>query len=138
MGIRNWDSNINTDYEVIRMKIYEYDNKIYTIKQLSELSGIAPATLRDRIRRGYSVEQAVKAAPTNDSVQAFCDASWWEDWIGMENSYLHKIYWNWSISNGYFPVPLKTFIKEIMTIYPQLQIVPSKKGNRYCRIIRLK
>ena len=44
------------------MKFYEYEGQVYTINGLSELSGIQPATLRDRLRRGYSLEQAIRDA----------------------------------------------------------------------------
>lgn len=120
------------------MKVYEYENKLYTIKELSEISGIQRATLRDRLRRGYSVEQAVKAAPTHDSVQAFCDASWWEDWVGMSISYLHEIYWKWCIEQGYTPLQIQGFSRQMFSIYPHLKTVPTKKKDKCLRIIRLK
>ena len=120
------------------MSKYLYRETWYSTTELSEMSGISAATIRARLRSGYSVEQAISLNPIHDSVEEFSEASWYEDWIGMENSYLHEIYWNWCVSNGYTPVSIKLFIKEIMEIHPQLQIVPSKKGDRYCRIIRLK
>ena len=58
----------------VDMRQYEYRGQPHTINQLSEMSGIAPATIRDRLRRGYSVEQAVRPIATNDSVEAFCEA----------------------------------------------------------------
>ena len=120
------------------MKFYEYKGQSCTIKQLSEMSGIAPATLRDRLRRGYSVEQAMKVAPTNDSVEAFAEASLYEDWIGMPISYLYEIYWNWSVSHGYTPLQIQGFSRQLLALYPMLKTVPTRKNDRCYRVIRLK
>ena len=116
----------------------EYRGKFYTIKELSELSGIAPATLRDRLRRGYSVEQAVRPVVTTDSVEQFVEASWWEDWIGMSINALHEIYWRWCVSNGYTPLPKQPFSRHLMQLNPQLKTVPSRVNKRCLRVIRLR
>ena len=58
----------------------------YTTKELEEMSGVKAHTIRDRLRRGYSVEEAIKVTATKDSVKEFCEASWWEDWLGMPMS----------------------------------------------------
>lgn len=120
------------------MKFYEYEGQVYTINGLSELSGIEPATLRDRLRRGYSLEQALKAHPTNDSVVEFSAASYYMDWIGMPISYLYEIYWKWCIDNGYNPLKIQGFSRQLMGLYPNLKTVPTKKKDRCFRIIRLK
>ena len=120
------------------MMRYEFRGKLHTIKELSELSGIAPATLRDRIRRGYSVEQAVRPAIVNESVEHFCEASWWEDWIGMPISDLHTIYWKWCIKNGYPPISKQGFSRQILSMYPMFKVVPTKRGEQSFRIIRLR
>ena len=120
------------------MKFYEYEGEMYTINGLSELSGVQPATLRDRLRRGYSIEQAVKSAPTNDSVVEFSAASYYMDWIGMPISYLYEIYWKWCIDNGYQPLKIQGFSRQLMGLYPNLKTVPTKKKDRCFRIIRLK
>lgn len=111
------------------MNIYAYNGKCMTVKELAEMSGIPPHTLRDRFRRGYSVEQAIKPLPTHDSVQEFCDSSWYRDWIGMSTNELHSLYWTWCISTGYEPVGIKSFSRQIFKIYPNLKTVPSKKGH---------
>ena len=79
------------------MKRYYLKNHWYTVNELSEMSGVQPHTLRDRLRRGYSVEEAVSLAPTATSVKEFCEASWYEDWIGMSINDLYEIYWKWCI-----------------------------------------
>jgi hypothetical protein len=112
---------------------YEYRGQIYTVKELSEMSGIAPHTLRDRLRRGYSVDQAIRLVATESSVEAFCEASWWEDWIGMSSPALYEIYWKWCVSHEYQPVSQKGFSRQLMAKHPQLHIVPMA-GVRYIRL----
>jgi hypothetical protein len=120
------------------MKQYNYNGNWYTVKQLSELSGIAPATIRDRLRRGYPVEQAVKITATNESVERFSEASWWEDWVGMSISDLHKIYWKWSVSNGYTPLPIQGFSRHLFQLHPNLKTVPIRIADKCHRMIRLR
>ena len=42
------------------MAKYELRGKWYTPNELSEICGIPAHTIRDRLRRGYTVEEAVK------------------------------------------------------------------------------
>ena len=120
------------------MSKYEFRGQLYTIQELSELSGIAPATIRDRLRRGYSIEQATRPVVTNESVEQFSEASWWEDWIGMSISDLHKIYWKWSVSHGYTPLQTQPFSRHLLQLYPQLKTVPIYQTGKYQRVIRLR
>lgn len=117
---------------------HEFRGRFHTIKELSEISGIAPATLRDRLRRGYSVEQAVRVTLINESVEQFADASCYLDWVGMPISDLHEIYWKWCISNGYSPLSTQPFSRHLLSLYPQLKTVPNKTSNGCKRIIRWK
>ena len=114
----------------------KYKDGIYTINELSEMSGIEPFTLRDRLRRGYPIEEAMKETPIRNSVKEFCDASWYEDWIGMSTECLYKIYWKWCISHGYEAVKKQGFMRHIFKIYPNLKTVPTKKEFVSQRIIR--
>jgi len=120
------------------MARYELKGSWYTPNELSELSGIPSHTIRDRLRRGYSVEESIKVIPTHDSVREFSAASLWEDWIGMPINDLHKIYWRWSIHNGYSPLQVQGFSRQIMSMYPMLKTIPSKIGDKYLRIIRIR
>lgn len=120
------------------MAKHEFRGKLYTINELSELSGIAPATLRDRIRRGYTVEKAVRPVVTAESVEQFGEASWWEDWIGMSINDLYTIYWKWSIAHGYSTLSKQPFSRHLMQLYPQLKTVPTYQDGKYQRIIRLR
>lgn len=120
------------------MARYELNGKWYTLNQLSEISGIPPHTIRDRLRRGYSVEEAVKVVATQDSVKEFGESSWYEDWIGMSINDLHKIYWKWCIEHGYTPIQKQGFSRQLLSMYPMLKTVPTKKGDKCLRIIRLR
>ena len=117
---------------------YEFRGRFYTTQELSELSGVAPATIRDRLRRGYSVEQAVRPALTAESVEQFSEASWWEDWLGMSVNALHEIYWKWCVSHDYTPLGKQPFSRHLLHLYPQLKTVPSRVDGRCQRVIRLK
>lgn len=117
---------------------YEYNGQWYTPNELSELSGVKSHTIRDRLRRGFTVEEAVKVVPVQDSVKAFCEASWCEDWIGMSTKYLHEIYWQWCISSGYQPMLIQAFSRQLFSMYPNLKTIPTKSGDKCERIIRMR
>lgn len=120
------------------MARYELNDKWYTPNELSEISGIPPHTIRDRLRRGYPVDEAIKVVATQNSVREFADASWYEDWLGMPINDLHEIYWKWCIQHGYSPVGKQGFSRQLMSMYPMLKTVPTKKGNKFFRFIRLR
>lgn len=117
--------------------MYHYNDSWHSVNELSEMSGVKPATIRDRLRRGYSIEQAVKPILVDESVEMFNEASWWEDWIGMSTLYLYKIYWNWCVSQRYTPLSQISFTRQIMSMYPNLKVVPTRKKDNVCsRVIR--
>lgn len=118
------------------MNVYEYKGIHYTVTELSEMSGVAPATIRDRLRRGYPIEQAITPNPLDESVIMFNEASWYKDWIGMSTSYLYEIYYKWCVSYGYTPINIKGFTRQIMRLYPNLKTVPTRKKHMCMRIIR--
>lgn len=118
---------------MIRLK---YRDSTYTINELSEISGIPVHTLRERLRRGYTPEEAVRPIPISDSVKEFCESSYWYDWIGMSTAYLHEIYWRWCIQHGYHPIHIKGFTRQLMKMYPNLKTVPTKTDSGSCRVIR--
>lgn len=115
-----------------------YRGNWYTAKELADKCGMPAHTVRDRLRRGYSVEEAVKPIATHDSVKEFADSSWYEDWIGMSISDLHEIYWKWCVSHGYTPIQKQGFSRQLMVMYPMLKTVPTKRGDGCARIIRLR
>lgn len=120
------------------MAKYEYKGQWYSPKELAELSGVAAHTIRDRLRRGYSVEEAVKVVATQDSVKEFYEASSWEDWIGMSTNDLFKIYWRWCIQHGYTPLQKQGFSRQVFGMCPMLKTVPTKLESGSCRMIRLR
>lgn len=120
------------------MAKYEFKGGWYTPNQLSEMSGISAHTIRDRLRRGYEVEEAIKMLPIQESIKEFCEASYYPDWIGMAMSDLYEIFFKWCISNGHELVSKQTFTRHIMSMYPMLKIVPTKRGDKCYRIIRLR
>ena len=120
------------------MARYEFNDAWYTPNELSEMSGIAAHTIRDRLRRGYSVGEAVKPTAVHESVKEFGEASYYMDWVGLSMNDLHQIYWKWSISNGYSPLHIQGFSRQIMSMYPMLKTVPTKRGDKFYRIIRLR
>ena len=115
---------------------YEYRGEQYTINELSDMSGIAPATIRYRLRQGYPLEEAIKTVATNESVFQFTEASWWEDWIGMPISGLFKIYREWCVSNGYTSLGIQGFSRQLMQLNPQLKTVPNRVDGECFRVIR--
>jgi hypothetical protein len=117
---------------------YELNGNWYTPNELSDKSGIPAHTIRDRLRRGFSVEEAVQVSPVHNSVRAFCEASWYEDWIGMSTSDLYKIYWKWCISNGYSSIPIQGFSRQLLSMYPMLKVVPIRKDGKCYRMLRLR
>ena len=120
------------------MARYELNGKWYTPNELSEICGIPAHTIRDRLRRGYPVEEAVKVIATQNSVREFAESSWYEDWIGMSINDLHEIYWKWCVSHEYTPVSKQGFSRQLLGMYPMLKTVPTKKGDKCFRIIRLR
>lgn len=120
------------------MAKHELNGSWYTPNELSEMSGIPAHTIRDRLRRGYSVEEAIKAVATNDSVKEFCEASYYGDWLGMPINDLFAIYWRWCVSHGYTPLQVQGFSRQIMSKYPMLKTVPTRCGDKCYRVIRLR
>lgn len=120
------------------MARYELNGEWYTPNELAEMSGVMAHTIRDRLRRGFTVAEAIKPSALQESVREFGEASYYQDWIGMPMSELHKIYWRWSISNGYSPLSVQGFSRQIMSMYPMLKTVPMTSGDKSRRIIRLR
>jgi phage/plasmid-associated DNA primase len=99
---------------------------------------VLPHTLRDRLRRGYTVEQAVRPYPVHDSVEQFYEASCVTDWVGMSINDLYEIYWKWSVSHGFTPTTKQGFGRQLKSMNPAIKTVPTQKGEGYKRIIRLR
>ena len=120
------------------MHRYAYRDQMLTVKELSEMSGVAPHTLRDRLRRGYSVEQAVRPSPIHESVEQFCEVSFYPDWVGQSIDELYQIYWRWCMKAEYKPTTKQGFSRQVATIYPQLKTIPTSNRSGCKRIIRMR
>lgn len=117
------------------MKHY-YNGKWYTINRLAELSGVSAPAIRDRLRRGYSIEQAVCPHPMKDSIKEFILASYYKDWIDEKLDDVYQVYWKWCLANGFTPDTKTTFSRQLFGLYgvyvPYLKVVPMD-GTRYIR-----
>lgn len=117
-------------------KYYDYRGGKHTIEELSAMSGYSTKQLRNRLYRGFSIEQAMREVPMHDSVVAFDEASYWGDWIGMAIEDLYQIYWKWCVNNDWHPVTKRQLSSELLPRYG-LQTVsmatPDGKSQRYVR-----
>ena len=94
-------------------------------------------TLRDRLRRGFPVTEAIKLKPTQECVKEFIEASDYHDWIGMSINELYKIFWEWCIKHRYTNIPQKQgFSRQLMSHYPMLKVIPIQIDGKSHRVIR--
>lgn len=114
----------------------DYKGNTMTVNELSEISGIKPATIRSRLRKGYSVEQAVQISPIHDSVIHFCEVSWYQDWIDTPMCELYQLYYEYCINYDYEPLYIQNFSMQVMKMYPQLRVV-SKRLDRDGKCMRV-
>lgn len=127
---------------MIIMRNYVYKGKYYNVRELSELSGVKYSTLCERLKNGYSVEEAI-ALDTRipDSILEFDSASDYKDWDGMINEELYGDYRQWCSNNDFFPESHIHFTKCIKRIHPNIRVVPSRlkkyDGVVYKRVIRV-
>lgn len=124
------------------MKYYEHNGKMYTLSELSKLSGINYTTLAERLNRGYSIDEAITYTPkVANSVQSFVDASTPFDWDGLPNEELYKLYRNWCLRNDFQPESQVHFSRCLRRLVANLRIVPSRVKSygtvMYKRLIRI-
>jgi hypothetical protein len=51
---------IEREHKILNVKLYKYNGKLYSMKQLSILSGIKEKTIYNRLARKWSIEEAVE------------------------------------------------------------------------------
>ena len=119
------------------MNKYEYKGVLYTVNELSDISGIQPATIRQRLRSGYDLTNALKFRPVHTSVEIFTEASHWRDWEGQTINDIYQVYCDWCNKHLYRLVPKQTFGKEIKMLFP-IYTVPAFRNGEYCRVIRFR
>lgn len=124
------------------MKRFLYKGKLYNLRQLSEVSGIKYSTLAERIKRGYTVEEAVSwdlRVPT--SVLEFDSGADYRDWHGVRMSDLYQSYWQWCLTNGHRPESNAHFSRNIRRLHPNIRVVPTRVksygGVEYVKIVRV-
>lgn len=126
------------------MKNFLYKDELYSGKELAAKCGIKYTTFMERIKRGYTVEEAVQTDyKIPDSIKAFDDASNYFDWNGMTNAELYDIYRKWCMKEDHkYPVESDVhFGRSIRLLHPNIRIVPTRlkrlDGIVYKRVIRV-
>jgi hypothetical protein len=51
---------INRKKHILKVKLYEYNGKLYSVKQLSEISGIDTKAIYKRLKRGWNIYEAIE------------------------------------------------------------------------------
>ena len=118
-------------------KTYWYKDERYSIQELSDISGVDVRLLRNRLAKGYSVEQSLQDNPIHDSILAFDSASYWEEWIGLSSKQLYEQYWKWCVNHDVKPVSHRLLMTQLLPKY-NLHIVPMTVGDKCNRYIRQK
>lgn len=125
------------------MKQYLYNGQLYSGKELAELSGVKYTTLMERIKRGYSVEEAIAdGTRVPESILVFCDEYDPADWNGLENGQLYMTYRAWCIENNYIPETQVHFSRSLKRqLGERYHIVPTRVTTdgviKYKRLIRI-
>lgn len=124
------------------MKMYYYNGDWLNTRQLSEHCNVPYSTLARRLKRGMSVEDAVRTSPPiPESIIEFDKESDYHDWNKMENTEIYDNYVRWCEKNDYNKVAINYFFRCLKYIHNDIKIVPTKKkvGNQLItkRILRL-
>lgn len=51
---------IERKQKILNVKLYEYNGKLYSVKELSKISGISEKTLYKRLKRGWNISETVE------------------------------------------------------------------------------
>ena len=60
---------INRRENILHKRLYEYNGKLMSVKQLSNLSGLTTSTIYKRLSRGWSIEETIEI-PTKESMRS--------------------------------------------------------------------
>lgn len=109
------------------MKQYLYRGNTYSIRELSEISGIKYTTLAERLKRGYTVDEAVCGnTRIPESIIQFDNHSDYTDWDGLVSEQVYKIYISWCLKH-HFNVESKVhFTRCIKRLHPNIRFVPTR------------
>lgn len=116
------------------MKNLVYKNQVYNAKELSDLTGIKYGTLCDRLRRGYTVEEAIADQQRiPESIIEFVQASHPPDWEGHVNEEIYFQYMRWCENHEpkFEYESIVHFMRSLKKAVPTLRVVPSRIKNKY-------
>lgn len=124
------------------MRHFNYNGQTFTLRELSEFTGIKYTTLSERLKRGYTLEEAIAdGCKVPESITEFVNASYPKDWHGLENSELYQIYSKWCSNNGYQKEAMIHFMRMLKRVVPNLRIVQTRvsyyDGKVNKRLIRV-
>lgn len=122
------------------MILYEYKGEARTAKGLCDEFGISYQTFKTRIKKGYSVEQALGLKSCiDDSIFAFVSGSDPKSWNGLTMIQLFDKYSKWCIKKGYTAVTKSKFTHSIRSLVPTLETkvkrIKSYDGDHSVRVI---
>lgn len=124
------------------MKTLLYKDQIYNARELADLTGVKYTTLIERLKRGYTVEEAVEYnARIPESIMEFDAASDLQDWDGITTDDLYSIYWKWC-NNNHLPKESKVhFVRSIKKLHPEIRVAPARVKSydsiNYKRVVKL-
>lgn len=122
------------------MILYEYNGEARTAKGLCDEFGIPYQTFKTRIKKGWTVQQALGLEQrVDDSMDAFVKDSDVGTWAGLTMMQLFDKYSKWCIKKGYTAVTKSKFTHSIRTLVPNLETkvkrMRSYDGDHSVRVI---
>lgn len=122
------------------MILYEYKGEARTAKGLCDDFGVPYQTFKTRIKKGYSVEQALGLkSRVDESISAFVSDSDIKSWDGLTMMQLFDKYSKWCIKKGYSSVTKSKFTHSIRELVPNLETkvkrIKSYDGDHSVRVV---
>lgn len=122
------------------MKYYEYGDGMTTIQELSNKYGIKYTTLVERLKRGYTVEEAIAGERMPESVKQFVDNSYPPDWNGLLNEDLYKRYVEWCDKHDFereSQVHFSRCLKKLVPMKSVCKRIKQFDGVIYKRVVQV-
>lgn len=122
------------------MILFEYNGQARTAKGLCDEFGVPYQTFKTRIKKGYTVEQALGLkSRVDDSMISFVSDSDVKSWDGLTMMQLFDKYSKWCIKKGYTAVSKSKFTHNIRSLVPTLETkvkrIKSYDGDHSVRVI---
>lgn len=85
---------------------YHYDGQDLTITEIAALSGVAGWLIRDRLKRGLTIEQATSEQPTHKQITVGNETHTFEEWasrLGLTVAGLRErlAHYNWTMEEAF-------------------------------------